>query len=376
MLLCSLPLCVVVPRVYVVQSAMRSRWKWWAAAVLLLALAWRDVFAVTLNKCCDIGLALQHPDASCKSDIYEEDWIPLIYASNPQGGFYHTALPQNWTISAGTRPVCNNGHLPTLIRSPIESPVFILLDNESLSLLMLHHSDETSPPLFAPDAFCVDRQTALVCDAPSQEGIRKCCGPNAAYSETNASCVHGEKFNSDEINKVASASGFPICHNGPSGIYIVAGNVEGNLTAVVDKENGGLQLAPPPSAPLDVEEYCIERVVERPHSIGVFVCAPPIPERTPIRPEDHSNDVRFTLYPAGLAISAFFLAATLATGCLLPKAHHALHWRCQTCHVACLLVGDVLLATVQLAGAALPAEACKIMGKLKYTVTSRFETFA
>jgi hypothetical protein len=191
--------------------------------VLLLALAWRDaaVFAVTLNKCCDIGLALQHPDASCKADIYEEDWLPPVFATNPEGGFM-VASPQNWTISAGSRPVCNNGKLPTLIRSPAESPVFFLLDNESLSLLMLHNTDATSNPLFDPEAFCVDRQSALVCGAPLQEGIRKCCGPDAGYSETKASCVHGEQYNSVEINKVASASGFPICHNGPSGMYIVA----------------------------------------------------------------------------------------------------------------------------------------------------------
>jgi G protein-coupled receptor Mth (Methuselah protein) len=132
----------------------------------------------------------------------------------------------------------------------------------------------------------------------------------------------------------------------------------------VDKENGYLQLAPPPIEPLGVEEYCLERVVEHPHrSVSVFICSPPLPDPTWI--EDHHNDLRFTLYPAGLAISAFFLAATLATGCLLPKAHHALHWRCQTCHVACLLVGDVLLATVQLSGPALPPQACKIIGKLK-----------
>lgn len=54
-----------------------------------------------------------------------------------------------------------------------------------------------------------------------------------------------------------------------------------------------------------------------------------------------------TIYPIGLAISVIFLAATLAAGSLLPATHHVLHWRCQTNHVACLLVGDLLLCVAQ-----------------------------
>lgn len=60
-----------------------------------------------------------------------------------------------------------------------------------------------------------------------------------------------------------------------------------------------------------------------------------------------SSSLKMTIYPIGLAISVIFLAATLAAGSLLPATHHVLHWRCQTNHVACLLVGDLLLCVAQ-----------------------------
>jgi G protein-coupled receptor Mth (Methuselah protein) len=65
----------------------------------------------------------------------------------------------------------------------------------------------------------------------------------------------------------------------------------------------------------------------------------------------------------GFIISAVFLAATLAAGCLLPASHHVLHWRCQTHHVACLMMGDILMAIIQLAGDSLHGVSCKALGE-------------
>ena len=74
-------------------------------------------------------------------------------------------------------------------------------------------------------------------------------------------------------------------------------------------------------------------------------------------------DIRFTLYPVGFIISAVFLAATLAAGWLLPASHHVLHWRCQTHHVTCLMLGDLLMAIIQLAGDSLHGGSCKALGE-------------
>jgi len=81
------------------------------------------------------------------------------------------------------------------------------------------------------------------------------------------------------------------------------------------------------------------------------------------RPIVQATDIRFTLYPVGFIISAVFLAATLAAGWLLPASHHVLHWRCQTHHVACLMLGDILMAIIQLAGDSLHGISCKAVGE-------------
>lgn len=86
--------------------------------------------------------------------------------------------------------------------------------------------------------------------------------------------------------------------------------------------------------------------------------------------------MRFTLYPIALLISAVFLAATLATGWLLPASHHVLHWRCQTHHVACLMLGDVLMAVIQLSGDSLiQGGGCKAIGKFSYFFMKQIKYF-
>lgn len=75
------------------------------------------------------------------------------------------------------------------------------------------------------------------------------------------------------------------------------------------------------------------------------------------------NDLRFTLYPIGLAISSIFLVATLVASYLLPASHHVLHWRCQTNHVACLLLGDLLLCITHLSGDCMSKTPCILIGK-------------
>lgn len=81
------------------------------------------------------------------------------------------------------------------------------------------------------------------------------------------------------------------------------------------------------------------------------------------RPKTHRSDIRFTLYSLGFIVSAIFLAATLAAGWLLPASHHVLHWRCQTHHVACLMVGDIFMAIIQLAGNSLKGVLCNAFGE-------------
>ncbi|GBP90356.1 Probable G-protein coupled receptor Mth-like 1 [Eumeta japonica] len=80
---------------------------------------------------------------------------------------------------------------------------------------------------------------------------------------------------------------------------------------------------------------------------------------------DKGGSRRHVLYGCALAVGAAFLAATLAGGLLLPAAHRALHWRCQTQYVASLLLGDILLVVTQLAGDSIQTETpvCYALGQ-------------
>lgn len=87
-------------------------------------------------------------------------------------------------------------------------------------------------------------------------------------------------------------------------------------------------------------------------------------------------DIRFLMYPISIIISAIFLAATLAAGWLLPASHHVLHWRCQTHHVVCLMLGDLLMAVIQLASGSLPSGSCKLIGELIGLIFSKIINYS
>lgn len=121
------------------------------------------------------------------------------------------------------------------------------------------------------------------------------------------------------------------------------------------------------------------------HKVHVFSCIGDLPIMK--KPLDAYDELRYTIYPIsmfyyikfkslcyfllniikyyqiGLALSVVFLVATLAVGFLVPGNHHALHWRCQTYYVTCLLFGDTLLAISQLAGRDMGAKSCVAIGK-------------
>lgn len=144
----------------------------WTAAVAATA------GGVPLHKCCPLGQYLQD-DSVCKPDLYHEDWMPLLYGVGANGGIMSQS-PEDVETTPAWRPVCPDGSLPVHLQSNPDNPMFVLLRrDDQLSLLMTHGQNERP---FPPDDFCVDRHSALVCNAPSADGVRKCCGPEAVYS--------------------------------------------------------------------------------------------------------------------------------------------------------------------------------------------------
>ncbi|KDR21417.1 putative G-protein coupled receptor Mth-like 1, partial [Zootermopsis nevadensis] len=322
---------------------------------------------VTLLKCCRHGEIYDDYD-DCKAiESGAPPWTPIIYSPSLQKFLDHGTTPSHWRIEDASRPKCNNNCGETKIRSHFKNPAFLLFDNGSLFLT------EFIKFLY-PGSFCVDSGVAFVCDVDNcvdrkgiggqsssfdgvqtKSRVKKCCGKGAAYSEVKASCVvHSnltkpEHFSSLRVNNMTMVltAGFPTCS---SHEFVVPAKLDEHESSL--KDDGSLHMRA-----LEITllpgEFCLEHLLEHPADrASIFTC----PEN--LQGADGNWDLRFTLYPIGLFLSAFFLAATLAAGCLLPSSHHMLHWKCQTGHVSCLLIGDVLLAITQLADRRVSGEVC------------------
>nr|CAD7398562.1 unnamed protein product [Timema cristinae] len=284
----------------------------WPALLLLLP----GGQGVRIYKCCSLDQRLD-PGGECVSTPGAE-WLPLVYSPGKKGFLPQGEMPALWEVEAGHLPSCSEP-LAAHQDSP-ELPALLMFENGSL---WLHESGG----LVEPGLFCVDSGAALVCPShPTVPGsVRKCCGEDAAWSESKGSCVSWSQGALNLSGPVVA--GFPPCH-GPQMGYVVS----------------------PLPDHLPAADYCVEYVLDQGPSL--VTCDVPA--------TDHQ--LRFSLYPAGLLVSCVFLAATLAAGCLLPASHHAIHWRCQTCHVACLLAGYLLLAIVQLGGHNAPPLLCSTLG--------------
>jgi G protein-coupled receptor Mth (Methuselah protein) len=151
-------------------------------------------------------------------------------------------------------------------------------------------------------------------------------------------------------------AGFPVCSGHE---LVVAGKLDARESSL--KDDGALHVLA-----LEITllpgEFCIEHLLEHPaDKPSIFTCAEKI--QSHVQKTERDWDLRFTLYPIGLFLSAFFLAATLAAGCLRPSSHHMLHWKCQTGHVSSLLLGDVLLAVTQLSSDRVSSGVCFTLGE-------------
>ncbi|XP_023290415.1 probable G-protein coupled receptor Mth-like 1 [Orussus abietinus] len=311
---------------------------------------------VSVLKCCPNGSELSNPEGAegpprCVPST--GPWRPLIYSPSRQGML--SEPPPNWRVIENSRPNCSPSTVLTYIPNRSYNPFFLL--EVGSAVLDVSGSGNS----FEPGEFCADGNALLVCAAKREVGqaaatarprVHRCCGDGAAFHEERNTCVN-LKEEPDAPALLPNASfveivpGFPPCPKSDN-FTILAGTEDAIL-----KEDGGLEVA---GVKLPPGQFCVERIKEI-GSAKVFACSVHAPQRKVVQPE---SDIRFTLYPVGFIISVVFLAATLAAGWLLPASHHVLHWRCQTHHVACLMLGDLLMAIIQLARDSLQGEVCKI----------------
>lgn len=308
---------------------------------------------VTVFRCCSRGETID-PDAvdgRCVALPASEpqDFVPVIIydPSNSQFLAPNATPPPYWDM-VQSRPPCRPS---TFLRaSPLDAPSgYVQFTNGSLWV------QQYSSVMVDPGQYCLDRGGALVCQPEEPDKTKKCCGPRAAYSELKTACDFWHPHEPADL-PADVASGFPRCDGDT---LIMSGRINVSHWPVDGVWPAGGKLRTVDGATLRPQEYCLEHVIEEPErrSWTVFTCAPAHDVT-----KSYRADIRFTLYPLGLLLSAFFLAVTLVASCMLPSTYHVLHWKCQVNHVGCLLVGDLCLAFVQLSGDNLQGPLCVFTG--------------
>lgn len=309
---------------------------------------------VTVAKCCAFDQYISKNDGyTCVSGKIDE-WAPKIYS--PKKKSYlpipRNTVPPNWHLKPSQFPNCRGVNA-----TKIEN--FIGFQNGSLWLVEFHGK------LADPLSYCIDYNIAFVCLNENLVPVRKCCGSNAAYNDIENRCValNGTDKTISVGPNMTIIEGFPVCKDHKENA--------GKFDKTYLQENGSLfvnehNILLPPG------EFCLEHVLENGSEDAgqpsIITCNHYMPPTVTTVPAAKQSDLRFTLYPIGLALSAIFLAATLAAGSLLPASHHVLHWRCQTNHIVCLLIGYILLCIIQIAGRTMSPMPCFLMAAAMHFV--------
>lgn len=313
----------------------------WPLVALLCAACWSTARpTTTVYLCCPRGQGVE-PDGSCVP-TNRDDWLPSLYWAE------NNSLVEPGLLPAGLRletrlPACNESWAGGGGGGPL-----YLAERTDMVVEVSQGSLFVNDELFDGRQYCVSPRGLFVCagdDHPFrkkklEKRVRKCCQPEAMYSERRAQCVavndtNKLKFMSEDTFIL---TGFPQCD---SHLYQISGRLDEEYSL---NANGTLRSKSRQS----VANYCVEHLYEllyeQPDAkASVFMCAPP-------QGRSDREDIRFVLYPLFQFLSIFFLSVTLVSSCMLPSSYHALHWKCQTHYVACLLVGQFLLAVAQLGG--------------------------
>lgn len=335
--------------------------------LLLAAAAASAVADVTVLRCCGPGETLNPNDAQGRcvalpsSEL--QDFVPVIYdVESSQFLAPNTEPPPYWNMVHERLP-CQPAAEFLPASQPGSASGYVPFLNGSL---WVQHLTGT---LIDPGLFCLDRNGALVCRPEQPNKTKKCCGPAAVYSEQKMACEITGRHDAAGL-PADVVSGFPRCEETA---YAVSGHLNVTHWPVgPDWPATGGPLRPAAQgngSDLHTRDYCLERVLEEqePRTWTVFTCAP-LHEPDHVQTKNYREDIRFTLYPLGLLLSAFFLAVTLVASCMLPSTYHVLHWKCQVNHVGCLLVGDLCLAFVQLSGDSLRGgPLCVFTGTCSFT---------
>ena len=344
--------------------------RWIILIIFFASCANASKVKVSINKCCRFGDHLTL-EKTCAAGGGFEKWAPKVYLPAKQRYYNKTGeLPAFMKAVEDSLPqTCKNFEYFG------GSSSIIIMTNGSLYI-------SVKDVMVPPEDYCVEKNEALVClnknDISGPESlievhqmtkIRKCCGPRQAYNEHNSTpCANLKKDHELYSAKIIQEANVDISYSFPdceTNSYAIAGAfvstnfdpISGDLTT----ESGKL---------FKSHQFCLDNMLGDVNGVHIFTCSEHYKEVEVQTPTSKNQDSRFFIYSIGLIISVVFLLATLAVGFLVQSNHHLLHWRCQTSYICCLLVGDLLLATTQMAGNSIAGLPCKFIGELNFGLNS------
>lgn len=311
------------------------------------------VRCVEILNCCPNGKGVNINNICSENVLFE--WQPVFYSEHEEKLLLPpNTIPGNIIFRDNTFPTCNSSN-----KLFIPNNLYPVIFDKSGMLAVTGYTNENL--MLSPGSYCVSPTGALICVENDvlnkrkklEKNIHKCCVIDSAYSEKTTSCVSQKVSRSNFLSEdTAIFSGFPTCPSKEE--FSISGKLdeEYSLNADGTLRTNNSQI---------VTNYCVEYVVERPdEKASVFTCAPFL-----LSSEGDQSDLRFTLFACGFFVSVFFLMLTLISTFMLPGSHHALHWKCQTHYIVCLMIGEILMGTTQILGDVLKQTiVCSLNGKL------------
>lgn len=214
-------------------------------AVLAAAVVGCDALrTVTVSKCCKIDeyLTVNRTCVPAKNNSWT---IRILQPA--KGEFLKNQLPRNWKLRENTQPNCEKF---ILTESAINNFV-PFANNGSVYSLELDR-------VIQPENLCIDYGAAIFCLEPSEIKkaiVKKCCGSNAIFSETNSTClsIKDNAYSVDVGPEKSLLSGFPKCEHD----LVATGKLDLNDI----QPNGSLYLKDS-KVLLEAGKYCLEHILE------------------------------------------------------------------------------------------------------------------
>lgn len=160
---------------------------------------------VKIAKCCHLNEYLTNDSKCAKND--SSSWDLRIFNGRNKSLDHYQVLPNHWKILEALNVSCTNpSRVPLLSKS-----YFPFLNG---SLFSVEHDK-----FFHPHQYCLDYYYALIClEIPenlTQVKVKKCCGPNAIFSQNDSACKmfkdYNGTYNLHLDPNFTQIAGFPEC---------------------------------------------------------------------------------------------------------------------------------------------------------------------